>query len=372
MEGWDLRDKVCIAGVGTTASGSFPDNDSYGLGVQALNMALEDAGLDHSDVDGLLVSRIPSYERFALMTGINPRYCLPIDMAGRFASVAVMIAAQAIATGAAHTVALVYGNNGRSNRMLYGGAEGGQWNPWGMTSPGATHAMMYRAYMDQFGADTESLGDVAVAFRKHACLNPAALMRTPITHDDHRSARPICEPLRLLDYCQINDGGVALIMTSADRAKDLRKPPVLLSGYSRYDVFDEAAPRLDYWYPILQKIAGEVYDRARISRNDIDGLMIYDNFSPTVLFTLEGMGFCPQGEAGDFVKGGMLELNRGRWPTNTNGGHLSDSYMQGWGLIAEAARQLRGECGERQISNARAIQYAAATNISTSLIFRRD
>jgi acetyl-CoA acetyltransferase len=372
MDDWDLRDKVCIAGVGTTAYGSFPEDDSYGLGAKALVAALADAGLKHGDIDGLLVCRIPSYERFAQMTGINPEYCLPIDMAGRFSAVSIMLAAQAIATGAAKTVALVYGNNGRSNRMYYGGAEGGQWNPWGMTSPGATHAMMYRAYMDKYQVGTEPLGHVATAFRKHASLNPAAMMRKPITMEDHQSARPICEPLKLLDYCQINDGGVALILTSADRAKDLRKDPVYIAGYSRRDVFDQAAPRLDFWYPVLQQISKEVYARAGISREEIDGLMIYDNFTPTVLFSLEGLGFCGQGESPDFVKDGTLEVNRGRWPTNTNGGHLSDSYMQGWGLIAEAARQLRGECGARQIPDARAIQYGCATNISSSIIFRRD
>jgi len=372
MNSWNLRDKVCIAGVGTTPNGNFPETDSYGLGAQALLAALDDAGLSHRDIDGLLVCRIPSYEQFALMTGINPRYCLPVHMAGRFSAVSVMQATEAIVTGVADTVAIVYGNNGRSNKMNYGGGEGGQWNPWGMTSPGATHAMMYRAYMNQFGVGTEPLADVAMAFRKHALLNPAAVMQKPITFEDHQNARPICEPLHLLDYCQINDGGVALILTSTERAKDMRRPPVYVSGYARHDVFDRAEPRLDYWHPVLQKVASEVYERAGISREEIDGLMIYDNFTPTVLFTLEGLGFCEQGTAAAFVANGSLELGRGRWPTNTDGGHLSNSYMQGWGLIAEATRQLRNNCGARQIPNARAIQYGCATNISTSIIFRRD
>ena len=254
--------------------------------------------------------------------------------------------------------------------MFYGGGEGGQWNPWGMTSPGATHAMMWRAHMHQFGTDGD-LGHVAVACRKHAMLNPAAVMRRPITLEDHRASRPICDPLKLLDYCLINDGGVALILTSAERARVLQTP-VYVAGFSRRDVFDEATPRLDYWYPALQKVAGEVYERAGVSRDEIDGLMIYDNFTPTVLFSLEGLGFCSQGESGDFVKDGTLELGRGRWPTNTNGGHLSESYMQGWGLIAEAVRQVRGECGDRQIPNARAIQYGCATNVSTSIILRKE
>jgi acetyl-CoA acetyltransferase len=303
--------------------------------------------------------------------GIDPQFCLQTEAPGRFSAVSLMIAAQAIATGAAKVVALVYANNGRSQRVFYGG-EDSLWSPWGMTSPGAVHAMMFKAHMEKYGTTRADLANVSLAFRKHARLNPNAVMKKPMTFEDHHNARPICEPLHLLDYCLINDGGVAWIMTSAERARDLRRPPVYVSGFSRQDAYDTSAPRLDFWYPALNKIAGEVYERAGISRDEIDGLMIYDNFSPTVLFSLEGLGFCPQGESGRFTADGTLELGRGRWPTNTSGGHLSESYMQGWALIAEAVRQLRGECGERQIPNARAIQYAAATNISSSIIFRRD
>jgi acetyl-CoA acetyltransferase len=367
-----MRDAVCMAGIGTTAYGNFPQTDSYGLGAEALVNALDDCGLDLHDVDGLIVNRIPSYERFAEMMNVNPRFCLQTDMPGRFSGISLMLAAQWIVSGAASVVALVYGNNGRSQRMLYGGGDG-EWSPWGMSSPGAVHAMMFRAHMAQFGTRPEDLGHVAVAFRRHAVMNPSAVMRKPITLADHDNSRFICEPLRLLDYCLINDGAVAWIMTSAARARDLKKRPVYVAGYSRQDVLDQASfPRLDYWYPTLRKVEREVYANAGVSRDDIDGLMIYDNFSPTVLFSLEGMGFCKQGESGDFVKGGMLEVGRGRWPTNTSGGHLSESYMQGWGLIAEAVRQLRGECGDRQIRGARAIQYICATNLSMSIIFRRD
>ncbi len=274
----ESADKVCIVGVGTTKYGSFPETDSYGLGAEALASALDDAGMSIKEVDGLMVNRIPSYDRFALMTGINPKYCLPTDSAGRFSAVSLMLATEAIVSGACETVALVYGNNGRSRRVFYGGGEGGHWNPWGMTSPGATHAMMYQSHMHRYGTTTEDLAHVAVAFRKHAGLNPNAVMREPITLEDHRAARQVCSPLSLLDYCLINDGGVAWIMTSAERARDLRKPRVFVSGYARQDVFDEAAPRLDCWYPALQTVAGQVYDRAGITRDEIDGLMIYDNF----------------------------------------------------------------------------------------------
>ncbi len=366
-----MRDKVAFAGIGTTRYGSFPESDSYGLGCEALNMALDDCGLKPSDIDGLIVSRIPSYERFAETMGINPQFCLLTETAGRFSGVSLALASQALYSGAAKYVALVYGNNGRSVRVRYGGGDS-QWSPWGMTSPGAIHAMMWRRHMHEFGTTHADLGPVATAFRHHACLNPDAVMHgRPISLLDHDRSRPICEPLQLLDYCLINDGAVAWILTTAERAKDLKRPPVLLSGYARQDNFTyRSSPPDDYWYGNLSATRS-VYDRAGIGREDIQGLGIYDNFSPTVMFSLEGLGFCKQGESGDFVRDGTLQLGTGRWPTNTSGGHLSDSYMQGWGIIAECVRQLRDDCGARQIPNVQAMQYICATNIAQSAILRR-
>src|SRR5690606_37311147 len=152
-----------------------------------------------------------------------------------------------------------------------------------------------------------------------------------VTIDDHEEARRIVEPLGLLDYCLINDGAVCVIMTSAERARDLRQPPVLISGVGAQDVYTNSfignyAP--NYWYDELQKVANEAYGMAGISTSDVDGLMAYDNFSPTVLFSLEGLGFCGRGEAGSYVEEGTLKLGTGALPTNTDGGHLSNSYMQ--------------------------------------------
>jgi len=370
MADWAMRDKACIVGVGTTDYGNFPETDAYGLGVAALNKALEDSGLGYGDIDGLITNRI-AYERFAEIVDVKPQFMMQTEMHGRFSAVSLMLAAQALATGAANVVALVYGNNGRSAQMTYGGGAG-LWSPWGFTSPGANHAMMFRRHMAQFGTTSEDLAHISVAFRHHATMNPQAVMRKPITVEDHQNSRFICDPLHLLDYCLINDGGVAWIMTTPERAKDLRKPPVYVSGYARQDDFSTASvPPDDYWYPSLQKVASQVYGRAGVTRDDIDGLMIYDNFTPTVLFALEGMGFCPQGEGGAFVRDGTLQLGTGRWPTNTSGGHLSESYMQGWALIAETVRQLRGECGDRQIPDCEVLQYICATNISSSIILRK-
>ena len=257
--------------------------------------------------------------------------------------------------------------------MNYGGDEiPGFWNPWGFTSPGAIHAMMFRRHMHQYGTKTSQLAEVSVAFRHHANLNPDAVMHgRPMTIEDHENARFICEPLRLFDYCLINDGGVALIMTTKDRAQDLKKPPVYISGVGMADKFTGSSfPDTDFWYEPLQACAEQVYAMAGVTPADIDCLQAYDNFSPTVLFTLEGLGFCGRGESGSFVEGGRLQVGH-ELPTNTSGGHLSHSYMQGWELNVEAVRQLRGECGDRQVADCDVVQYASATPRCISIIYRR-
>jgi acetyl-CoA acetyltransferase len=248
------------------------------------------------------------------------------------------------------------------------------WNPWGFTSPGAGHALMFRRHMELYGTTTRQLAEVSVAFRKHACLNPDAVMKKPITIEDHENSRPITAPLRLLDYCQINDGACCLILTTAERARDLRRAPVYIAGVGARDNFRESSlPNFsqDFWYGALQDVAAQVYAMAGVGPQDVDTLMAYDNFSPTVLFSLEGLGFCKRGESGSFVEGGTLALG-GALPSNTDGGHLSNSYMQGWALNVEAVRQLRGELGARQVPGAKVAQYVAATPCTRSIIYTLD
>jgi len=209
MEGSLLRDKVCIVGIGNTKYGNFPETDAYGLGAEALDKALKDAGLKLDDIDGVVVNRISSYELFSEIIGMkNQRFGFQLQAAGRMSAASVMIAAMALHTGQARNIALVYGNNGRSSRVFYGG-ELGLWAPWGLTSPGARHAMMARRHMHLYGTKSEQLGHVGMTFRNHAALNPNAVMRKPYTIEEHQASRYIVEPLHLLDYCLINDGGVA-------------------------------------------------------------------------------------------------------------------------------------------------------------------
>jgi acetyl-CoA acetyltransferase len=367
-----LKDKIAVVGVGTTPFGSFPQLDEYGLGAWAFREAIEDCGLDKNSIDGLGVCRIPSYARMGEVLGIEPRWTLTLPAHGRMSGMSIIEAMAALHAGLADHVALIYANIGRSRRVNYGGDESPNvWNPWGFTSPGAGHALMYQRHAQMYGTTADDLAEVAVAFRSHACLNPSAVMKKPITAQDHAASRFITEPLRLLDYCLINDGAVCLILTSAERARDLKRPPVLISGIGAQESYiDSSLPNFspDFWYGALNKVRDDVYGMAGIGPEDIDALMCYDNFSPTVLFSLEGMGFCERGEAGAFVRGGRLKLG-GALPTNTDGGHLSNSYMQGWALNAEAVRQVRGDGGERQVPNCRTVQYVAATPCSRSIIY---
>ncbi len=370
----ELKDKIAVIGVGNTKYGNFPETDDYGLAAQAFRNAVNDCGIDKNQIDGMLVSRIPYYARMGEVLGINPRWTVTLPGHGRMSGMGIIEAASAIASGLCNYAVLLYANIGRSRRVNYGGDESsGTWDPWGFTSPGAAHAMAFRRHMEMYGTTTRQLAEVSVAIRYHACLNPDAVMRNPITIEDHESARFITAPLRLLDYCLINDGAVCLILTSKERAKDFKKPPVMISGFGGQDTYSPSSIAnfdMDFWYPAISAAGNQAYQMAGVTHKDVNALMCYDNFSPTVLFSLEGLGFCGQGESGSYVEDGALALG-GRLPVNTDGGHLSNSYMQGWALNVEAVRQLRGECGARQIPDCEVVQYVQSTPCTRSIIYTR-
>jgi acetyl-CoA acetyltransferase len=370
---------VAVVGVGHTRYGKLPEFDAYELGLWALKEALADSGLGFEDIDGLIVNRIPDYQRFCEIAGISPDYVNITPGQGRFSGIDILTAAALIRDGLASTVALVYGNNGRSAGDRYGGAGdtygsggGGHWFAYGMTSPGAFHALMARRHMELYGTTADQLGTVAKTFRDHAALNPAAVMRTPFTLADYHASRTICEPLHLLDYCLINDGGVALILTERARARDLRQKPVYVRGYGMATTLaDSMFPPDDFWTTAMRKAGRKSFRMAGVTHADISTLMIYDNFTPTVLFSLEGYGYCAPGESGPFAADGHLALG-GRYPANTSGGHLSESYMQGWALNLEAVLQVRGACGPRQVGDCAFAHYMAASPVATSIIYGRE
>ncbi len=378
---------AAIVGVGTTNFGADYKRDpwrtEYQLGIDALKVALDDAGLTKDELDGLLLCRIPSYELFGTQAGLRHlKVVNTYEGSGRMAGVVLQHAIALIQSGQAETIALVYGNNGRSAGASYGGEDGagGAYNAagnsiqydraYGMTSPGAYVAMMYQRYAQQYGVPDGALAPLALNNRRNAQKNPLAVMTDDLTEDDYMDSRFITEPLRLYDYCMINDGGVALIVTTPERAKDLKKPAVLVqatasssdltSHYTKPDLFQKAA----------NDVARELRQTSGFAPEDIGTVHIYDNFTPIMLFSLEHFGFAPQGEGWQFIQDGRIALE-GQLPVNTSGGHTSEGYMQGWALQAEAVRQARGDAGARQVPDADISQYICVSPIVTSHIFQK-
>jgi len=235
---------------------------------------------------------------------------------------------------------------------------------------------MTQRYLALHGIEPEALAEVAVSQRRFAQLNENAVMRTPMDAAAYKASRFICEPLRLFDYCLVNDGGVALILTTTERARRLAKPPVVISGIGRSEMNTDATslrPRfMDFYHSGHRVAADALYDMAGAGPQDMDLLQIYDSFSPHVLFALEGFGFCDVGSASRFVAGGTIGPG-GRLPINTSGGHLSESYMQGWNHQVEMVRQLRGEAGARQVPKARRGQYISdVAGKVVSVVYARD
>lgn len=382
-----LRRAAAVIGVGNsdwigdwtrTRNGEQP-SDSYGYGMSAFNRALSDAGISRDEIDGLIVGPTTAYERSAEVLGINPRWGDQAD-----AVKSVIQACSAIQSGLASVVALVYGNDQRSAGIQYGGpaAMGGDaflsyvyHAPWGLTSQGALYALTFQAYKEARGMTEAELGEVAVAQRHWASLNPNAIMRKRITIDDYLNAKYICQPLRLYDYCMINDGGVALIIVDADRAKRLRPDPVYIEAVGRSDLNRGATslePRLTNFYlPAQQEAAAQLFNMAGIGPRDIDIFQVYDSFSVHIPLALEGYGYCPVGDAGKFLREQKMGPG-GALPINTSGGHLSESYMQGWNHQIESVRQLRGECGARQVANCRYVHYSSdVAGNAVSVIYSR-
>jgi acetyl-CoA acetyltransferase len=383
-----MKDVAAIVGIGETdyaadyarAKQGERYADGYGYAAEAFRRAIADAGIGRDDVDGLVAGPAVALERVGEVLGIDPRWSTQGDAAN-----AVMSAVTAIHAGLAECVALVYGNDQRTGGTAYGGpqAMGGErylayvyYAPWGLTSQGALYALTASRYMELTGLAPEDLGEVVVAQRRFAQLNPNAIMRTPLTTAGYLASRLICEPLRLFDYCLINDGGVAMIVTTVERARRLGPAPVLISGIGRCDMNRGATslePRLiDFYHSAHHEAAAQAALMSGLGPEDVDLLEIYDSFSVHVPLSLEGFGFCAEGDAPRILRDGGIGPG-GHLPVNTSGGHLSESYMQGWNHQVEIVRQLRHEAGERQVEGARVAQYVAdpAGKVQT-VVYRRD
>jgi acetyl-CoA acetyltransferase len=298
------------------------------------------------------------YLRFSRAVGINPVFTGSFAMGGATAGALVQLASMAIRSGKAEFVACVFGDAAKTGKkrplVAAGGALGteaannGAWGAYGATTWSGLTA---NRHMELYGTTTEQLGEVAVAARSHAALNPMAVMRNPITLEDHRESRMIVEPFRLLDCCLVSDGGACLIVTSVDRARDLPHKVVRVAGAGQGFTSQDHEME-QWWYGPHQKAAVDrAYAEAGIGPADVDVAELYDNFTISTIVWLEHAGFCKPGEGGPFVEGGRIALG-GDLPVNTHGGHLSAGHPQGWWTIAEGVQQIRGAAGDRQVVDA--------------------
>jgi acetyl-CoA acetyltransferase len=369
-----LRGVAAITGVGhsdyvqdyAAVKAKQKPHDSFGYAAIAFNRALADAGIDKSEIDGLISGPTTAHERMSEVLGIDPDWGTQAD-----AMMGIQSGIMAIHSGMCEVVALVYGNDQRSAAVNYGGSNSVGGNaflsyiyhaPWGFTSQGALYAIMLQRFMHDTGFTQADMGEVAVAQRLHSSLTPHAIMKQRVTIEEYLATPFVTEPLHLLDYCLINDGGVAFILMSAERARRGKRKPAVIHGIGRHDLSREATslvPRLtDFYRPAQAKVAKQVFDMAGVGPKDMSSLQVYDSFSVHVPLALEGYGYCGYGEAGRFFRDTGISLRRGL-PVNTSGGHLSESYMQGWNHQVEAVRQIRGECGDRQVQNCQYVHYSS-------------
>ena len=358
---------AAIVGIGQTEFSKNSGRSELQLAAEASRAALEDAGIDPADVDGMITFTLDASDEIGLARCLGVRdlaYTTRIPGGGA-ASVATLAQAMAVVdSGLANTVLLWRAMNERS-AYRFGQpivpASGGIMNiagagtgsllwcmPFGAQTPASWEALTSQRYMATFGVTNRDLAPVSVAQRRHAATNPAAwFYGKPITVEDHQQSRWIVEPvLRLLDCCQESDGGVALVVTGLDRARDLRQTPVRIVAAAQSIPF-EVEVISNYYHadltvmPEAMGTARRIYERSGLTPADMQLAMLYDAFTPQVLKQLEGFGFCGRGEARDFIQGGNIELG-GRLPVNTNGGLIGEAYIHGMNNITEAVRQLRG------------------------------
>ncbi len=357
-----------IAGIGLSDYPVAPELDHIQHHVLAMQRCLEDSGVALQDVDGYMCAGGMGGETAVDMAeylGITHRYIDNTMTGGSSFEFYAQHAAAAIKEGLADTILVTYGSNLVSSmgRML--GTRGfltpGQRvpgplqyeAPYGNVLVGA-YAMAAQRHMHEYGTTSAQLAEIAVAVRGHAQLNPHAMYRDPLTVDDVLNSRMIADPLHKLDCCVISDGGGSVIFTTAERARDLRKPPVYILGAGGSETHWNISQMPDYTRTSAVLAGKEAFGRAGVTPADIDTIQFYDSFTITVLLLLEDLGFCAKGEGGAFVEGGRLSLG-GDLPLNTDGGGLSSCHpgMRGIFLLIEAARQLRGEGGDAQVPNAK-------------------
>ena len=390
-----LKDQTCIAGVGLTdygRRGDFFEIGSVPKIAEALDRALEDSGIDRREIDGFCSYSVDPNDpsRLAPALGIpNINYSsLVFGGGGGGTCGAVANAAAAITAGLAEVV-MVYKTITQPPHARFGASYGSAQlaanpltdfhRPFGLISPVQFFSMIFRRHMHLYGTTSRHLAEVAVATRTHARRNPKALMQAPLTLEDHQESRLIADPFRLFDCCQENDGGGVILVTSAERARDLAQPPVYImagaqGGSAEWGQALTSQNASDEIYATAghAHLAKRLYAMAGVGPEDVDVALLYDHFSGLVILQLEDYGFCERGEGGAFVEDGGLLWEGGRLPVNTHGGNLSEVYLLGLTHIVEAVRQLRGTSTSQVEGAEIALATAGPANLPTSsLLLRR-
>jgi acetyl-CoA acetyltransferase len=378
-----MRRAAAIAGIGQTEFSKQSGRSELQLASEAVRAALRDAGLKPSDVDGLVTMTIDTNDELKLMRSVGiqeVRWTSRTPFGGGGACALVQHAVAAIASGAAETVVVYRAFNERSGRRFGqpnqpGPTPGMSWTlPYGLDTPAKMYSLWFQSYMHRYGLENADFGRYTVVARDYAATNPDAwFYKRPITLEDHQNSRWIVEPiLRLLDCCQESDGGVAFVITSPERARDLAQPPVTIAAAAQGNVI-QGDTLFNYYnpdttrFPEAEHVARQLWATAGIGPQDVDVAMIYENFSPVVFYQLEAYGFCGYGEAKDFIADGHISRG-GSLPVNTNGGLLGEAYIHGLNNISEAVRQIRGTA-VNQVDGA---EYALAAAGRSAVLLSKE
>ena len=380
-----LSRKAAIVGIGATEYSKDSGRSELRLAAEAVTAAIADAGLTPEDVDGLTSFTMDSNSESAVARSVgipSLKFFSRINFGGGAACATVQQAAMAVATGVADVVVAYRAFNERSatrfgqvSTALAGaptssGVDASWSYPHGLGTPASQVAMVARRYMHVYGATSADFGRVAVADRKHAAVNPAAFFYgKPITLEDHQQSRWIAEPLHLLDCCQESDGGIAIVVTSAERAKDLPNKPVVIAAAAQGAGSDQFIMTSYYrdamtGLPEMGLVGQQLWEQSGLGPQDMQTAVLYDHFTPFVLMQLEELGFCGRGEAKDFIADGAIEIG-GRLPINTHGGQLGEAYIHGMNGIAEGVRQIRGT-SVNQVPSVENVLVTAGTGVPTS------
>ena len=360
-----LRDKACVTGIGETVYMRGSSKTAFELQIESSLKAIADAGLSPKDIDGIIPIGLVSgtaddfIDNFGLP---DLRFSAVVPHGGASPAMALQCAAVALAGGACNHVLITFGRNVSAATNKAGARIHSmpQFHfvtefeyAMGAIAPAQLYAPMARRHMELYGTTVEQFGEVAVACREHALLNDNAVMKKPITLEDHRNSRMIADPFRLLDCSLESDGGAAVVISASERAGDLRHHKVYISGVAagHPDSPGAITQRPDMTSLGIGKAAPRAFQMAGVTPADIQVAEIYDCFTYAVIRQLEDMGFCAKGEGGPFVQGGRLRLG-GALPTNTHGGLLSQAHVWGLNHIVELVRQLRGDAGRAQVKNA--------------------